>query len=131
MTGPEFEPLFFEAMDKWFKSGKVGPDPRGEWDSIDREHPEWLHPENPYMPSFKAQQYRWRPAKKRTVIIGGKELGWRETCYGPTNQTVRLIESGSSGIHQGIRWNEWPEKTWWIDGDSPSNPCLFKPLNPK
>jgi hypothetical protein len=57
-----------------------------------------------------------------------KELGWRETCYGPTNQTVRLIESGSSGIHQGIRWNEWPEKTWWIDGDAPSNPCLFKAL---
>jgi len=58
-----------------------------------------------------------------------KELGWRETCYGPTNQTVQLIEPGSSGIHQGQRWNEWPEKTWWIDNDSPSTPCLFKPLD--
>lgn len=57
-----------------------------------------------------------------------KELGWRETCYGPTGVTVRLIEPGSSGIHQGQRWKAWPEKTWWIDGDSPSNPCLFKPL---
>ena len=57
-----------------------------------------------------------------------KELGWRETMYGPTNETVQLIESGSSGIHKGQRWNEWPEKTWWIDGDSPSNPCLFKPM---
>lgn len=56
-----------------------------------------------------------------------KELGWRETCYGPTNQMVKLIEPGSSGIHEGIRWNEWPEKTWWIDGDYPSTPCLFKP----
>lgn len=58
-----------------------------------------------------------------------KELGWRETCYGPTNETVQLIEPGSSGIHQGQRWNPWPEKTWWIDGGAPSNPCLFKPLD--
>lgn len=57
-----------------------------------------------------------------------KELGWKETMYGPTNVEVQLIEPGSSGIHKGIRWNEWPEKTWWIDGDSPSNPCLFKPI---
>jgi len=56
-----------------------------------------------------------------------KELGWRETCYGPTNEVVRLIEPGSSGIHEGSRWKPWPEKTWWIDGDWPSNPCLFKP----
>lgn len=57
-----------------------------------------------------------------------KELGWRETMYGPTNVQVRLIEPGSSGIHQGSRWEPWPEKTWWIDNDWPSNPCLFKPL---
>jgi hypothetical protein len=60
-----------------------------------------------------------------------KELGWRETCYGPTNKTVRVIEPGSSGIHQGSRHEPWPEKTWWLEdhGDLwPSNPCLFKPL---
>ena len=57
-----------------------------------------------------------------------EELGWRNTCYGPTNQTVLLIEPGSSGIHKGCRWKEWPEKTWWIDNDSPSTPCLFKPI---
>lgn len=57
-----------------------------------------------------------------------KELGWRETCYGPTNVTVQVIEPGSSGIHHASRWAPWPEKTWWIDGDYPSQPCLFKPL---
>ena len=57
-----------------------------------------------------------------------KELGWRDHCYGPTNQTVLLIEPGSSGIHKGQRWKEWPEKTWWIDNDIPSTPCLFKPI---
>ena len=60
-----------------------------------------------------------------------RELGWRETCYGPTNETVRLIEAGSSGIHEGSRWEPWPEKTWWIDGDYPSMPILFKPLKNK
>lgn len=58
-----------------------------------------------------------------------KELGWRETCYGPTGEVVQLIEPGSSGIHEGHRPEEWPSKTWWIysGGDSwPSNPCLFK-----
>lgn len=56
-----------------------------------------------------------------------KELGWRETCYGPTNEEVLLIEPGSSGIHCGSRWEPWPEKTWWIDGNFPSTPCLFRP----
>ena len=57
-----------------------------------------------------------------------KELGWRETCYGPTDEMVQVIEPGSSGIHKGIRWEPWPEKTWWIDGDSPSTACLWKPI---
>lgn len=60
-----------------------------------------------------------------------KELGWRETCYAPTNERVRLIEPGSSGIHIGSRHEPWPSKTWWIEshGDLwPSNCCLFKPL---
>ena len=41
-----------------------------------------------------------------------RELGWRETCYGPTNERVRLIEAGSSGIHEGSRHEPWPAKTW-------------------
>jgi len=58
-----------------------------------------------------------------------KELGWRETCYGPTNTSVRLIEPGSSGIHTGHRSEPWPEKTWWIEDGGDlwlSNPCLFR-----
>lgn len=58
-----------------------------------------------------------------------KELGWRETCYGPTNEPVLVIEPGSSGIHEAVRHNPWPEKTWWsCDSDMcPMNPCLFQP----
>jgi hypothetical protein len=61
-----------------------------------------------------------------------RELGWRETCYGPTGKTVQLIEPGSSGIHAGSRHDPWPEKTWWItDGGDlwPSSPCLFRELD--
>lgn len=57
-----------------------------------------------------------------------KELGWRETCYGPTGVVVKVVEPGSSGIHEAVRYEPWPEKTWWIDGDAPSNPCLFRPI---
>jgi hypothetical protein len=60
-----------------------------------------------------------------------KELGWRETCYAPTNVRVRLVEPGSSGIHVGSRHEPWPEKTWWLEDSSdlwPSCPYLYKEL---
>ena len=62
-----------------------------------------------------------------------KELGWKETCYGPTNQPVLVVEPGSSGLHKAIRHEPWPEKTWWsFDSEMyPMNPCLFRPLEPK
>lgn len=72
---------------------------------------------------FDAAQMMWQAWYRL------KELGWRETCYGPTGEVVKLIEPGSSGIHEGCRHDPWPSKTWWIQdmGDSwPSNPCLFK-----
>ena len=61
-----------------------------------------------------------------------KELGWRETCYAKTDETVRLIEAGSGGIHVGSRWHDWPCKDWWIEdaGDLwPSMPILWKALH--
>lgn len=63
-----------------------------------------------------------------------RELGWREPCYGPTGKHVRLIETGSSGIHTGHRNEPWPAKTWWIEdgGDlCPSTPCLYRELTEK
>lgn len=59
-----------------------------------------------------------------------KELGWRETMYGPTGEVVRVVEPGSSGIHEAVRHDPWPEKTWWSSDAEmwPMNPCLFKPL---
>ena len=58
-----------------------------------------------------------------------KELGWRETMYGPTGEVVQVVEPGSSGIHEAVRHEPWPEKTWWsADAEMwPMAPCLFKP----
>jgi hypothetical protein len=60
-----------------------------------------------------------------------KELGWRETCYAPTDVRLRVIEPSSSGIHIGSRHHPWPEKTWWLESHDdlwPSTPCLYNGL---
>ncbi|HEX8106678.1 MAG TPA: hypothetical protein VF516_03070 [Kofleriaceae bacterium] len=59
-----------------------------------------------------------------------RELGWKEACYAPTDTPLKLVEPGSSGIHEGTATGEWPSKSFWIFevGDQwPSRPCLFKP----
>lgn len=59
-----------------------------------------------------------------------RELGWKEACYAPTGTALKLIEPGSSGIHDGHAEGEWPDKSFWISADCdlwPSRPCLFKP----
>lgn len=56
-----------------------------------------------------------------------KELGWREAMYAPCDSSpLLLIESGSTGTHEGYCD---PERRFWAycGGDLwPSNPCLFK-----
>ena len=63
-----------------------------------------------------------------------EELGWRNTCYAPADGTqLRLIEPGSTGIHEGHADGEWPRLSFWIHemGDLwPSRPVLFKPVEP-
>lgn len=57
------------------------------------------------------------------------ELGWRDPSYCPKDGThFKLIEPGSTGIHDGNYWGEWPTGHWNVyDGDIwPSRPVLFK-----
>lgn len=62
-----------------------------------------------------------------------KELGWREAIYCPKDGSVfKVVEPGSTGIHDCSYEGEWPDGAWWIheDGDMcPSHPVLFKPKN--
>jgi hypothetical protein len=72
-TGQQFEAVFFEAVHKWIQGGKIGPDPRNLWQLKDYGDTSWIN--SFCTPQFgSATIYRWRPAKKRTVMIGGKEL---------------------------------------------------------
>ena len=75
MNAQEFEVAFYEAMYKWVAGGKVGSDPREEWEygyKVD----EWRNSNSkPKAPEFDTNtHYRWKPTPKRTVTIDGVEL---------------------------------------------------------
>jgi hypothetical protein len=59
-----------------------------------------------------------------------KDLGWNDPVYCPKDGSVfKVIEAGSTGIHDCIYEGTWPTGSWWIisDGDMwPSRPTLFK-----
>lgn len=57
------------------------------------------------------------------------ELGWNDPSYCPKDGThFKVIEPGSTGIHDANYHGEWPTGSWWLyDGDVwPSRPVLFK-----
>lgn len=58
-----------------------------------------------------------------------KELGWNDPSYCPKDGShFKIIEPGSTGIHDCNYHGEWPNGSWWLyDGDVwPSRPVLFK-----
>jgi len=71
----EFEIEFYKAMHEWVQGGKVGPDPRREWEcASENTANSWV--QHMVAPTFVKNNmlFRWKPAKKRTVVIGGVEL---------------------------------------------------------
>lgn len=54
------------------------------------------------------------------------ELGWRAAMHAPRDGTrLRLVEAGSTGIHDGYRDSEG--RFWILDSDMwPSDPVLFR-----
>ena len=75
-TAQEFEIVFYKAMAEWAQGGKIGKLPRGNWEYRYSKSEDWKQSsELPHTPSFDdLAQYRWKPAKKRTVVIDGVEL---------------------------------------------------------
>lgn len=58
-----------------------------------------------------------------------RELGWNDPVYCPKDGShFKVIEPGSTGIHDANYNGEWPKGSWWVyDGDIwPSRPVLFK-----
>ena len=60
------------------------------------------------------------------------ELGWRPAIYCPKDGSwFEVIEAGSTGIHRCQYTGEWPDGSWWIEGDGdlyPSRPILWRPI---
>ena len=61
---------------------------------------------------------------------GLKKLGWRDIIYCPKDGTrFKVIEIGSTGIHDCVYVGEWPTGSWEIleGGDVwTSHPIMFK-----
>jgi hypothetical protein len=71
-TAAEFEIEFYRAMHEWVASGKNGVDPRENWEFYNGVN-EWSE-SGDGTPTFNSTGYRWKPVKKRTVVIDGVEL---------------------------------------------------------
>jgi hypothetical protein len=107
-TAEEFEVEFYRAMHEWAKGGKVGVDPRENWQK--HVYGRWLSDDE--APCFSFGEYRWKPAPKRTVIIDGVELVAPETDA-PKGKyffiLVALVESKNWGGYEY-------EKRWLKEG---------------
>lgn len=59
-----------------------------------------------------------------------KELGWNDASYCPKDGSkFKVVESGSSGIHDCHYDGKWPNGIYWVHdaGDLwPSRPVLYK-----
>ena len=68
-TRAEFEIEFARADYEWKLGGKVGVDPRTQWES--ECHGGWTRPDGAVTPTFSPDfSYRWKPIPKRMVRIG-------------------------------------------------------------
>ena len=68
----QLEVDFYKAMHDWAADGKVSPDPRSLLEYRPNSSTVWSKLDSFHIEA--AGDYRWRPAKKRTVIIDGVEL---------------------------------------------------------
>ena len=106
MNAKEFEIEFYDRMSRWVQGGKTGPDPRGEWEF--RIGGKWSASTGVHIdPTFsEVTQYRWKPAKKRTVIIGGIELVAPEVDA--LHVGAKFYSEGLTGKVDDWKWGNHP-----------------------
>ena len=108
-TAKEFEIEFYKAMHEWLQGGKVGPDPRGQWEcASENTANSWV--QHMVTPRFLDDKtlYRWKPAKKRTVVIDGVELVAPE---------VNALEYGNAYFAEGF--GGLVDELFWCDDTDP------------
>ncbi len=105
LTAQEFEIAFYEAMSRWVSGGKVGPDPRGEWESRTGLFDPWVgtRATAPLFPPhyFADCEYRWKQPKKRTVVIDGVELVAPE-MVAPADDTEYYTECPNGTVEEWV-----------------------------
>ena len=111
-TADEFGIEFYTKMAEWVQGGKVGPDPRGEWEYQGHINAKWMSFVGNCVPSptfdDPREKYRWRPAKKRTVVIDGVELVAPE---------VDALEYGNAYFAEGF--GGLVDELFWCDDTDP------------
>ena len=117
-TVQQFEIEFYLAMSDWAREGKVGPDPRGEWEYQQISNATWHETFAPATPEWDLHAYRWKQPKKRTVIIDGVELVAPEV-KAPDSGTKYYREGGDGMVYEGM----WGTSDW--DRHSIANGKLF------
>jgi len=106
-TAAEFEIEFYRAMHEWAKGGKKGVDPRENWQK--HVYLRWVGDDR--TPCFSFGEYRWKPAKKRTVIIDGVELVVPETVAPKVGERYFIRDSYPSSV---MLWKGCAMEILWL-----------------
>jgi hypothetical protein len=79
-TGPEFEIEFARAWLAYLEAGKVGVDPRRNWECSQSDQL-WLGDQG-FPVCVSTREYRWKPIPKRMIEIGycnsAGHINWRK-----------------------------------------------------
>jgi hypothetical protein len=109
-TAQKFEVAFYEAMVKWVSEGKAGPDPRGEWEVDSTNGLNWIP--SCGIPAFLSNQYRWKPTKKRTVVIDSVELVAPEVDAPEQGRVFFISDSYGTAIE--THWTSTAADNIWL-----------------
>ena len=116
-TGPEFRLEFKRADYEWEKGGRVGPDPRTQWEHKTGGVPRWADHPTPQHPGFaEGVLYRWKLAPKRMVTISYKT----DKMALPVARTVVApeVEAPPMGTPVYLLYKtpevEWEDRPWMV-----------------
>jgi hypothetical protein len=117
-TGPKFEVEFARAWLKYVEGGKVGVDPRTQWEHKSGGVPGWSdHPIAQHPGFAEGVLYRWKPAPKRMVTISYKTdkmaLPVARTVVAPEVEAPpRGTKYWSMDVDGYTHWNESAMDGW-------------------